>query len=73
MRFMEFRIKYYLLFLMVLLLSACASTEDTLDDLGELDIVIEDDAEIVGARDKAMDNYWEFAATSAEKEQKVEA
>lgn len=78
MQFMVFQINqkslnYFLLLLMVLLMSACASTEETLDDLGELDIVIEDDVAIVGARDKAMDNYWEFAATSAEKEQKVEA
>ena len=57
----------------LLLLSACASTDETLGDLGELDIKIEDDAAIIGARDKAMDNYWEFAASSSEKEQKVEA
>ncbi len=64
---------HYLLLGVLLLLSACASTEETLGDLGELDIQIEDDAAILGARDKAMDNYWEFAASSSEKEQKVEA
>lgn len=57
----------------LLLLSACAGTDKTLGDLGELDIQIEDDVAILGARDKAMDNYWEFAASSSEKEQKVEA
>jgi len=57
----------------LLLLTACASTDETLGDLGELDIPIEDDVPIVGARDKAMDNYWEFAASSSAKEQKVEA
>lgn len=55
-----------------LLLSACAG-EQTLEDLGELEIKIEDNAPIAGARDKAMDNYWEFMATTAEQEQKVEA
>ncbi|MCF6212172.1 MAG: tetratricopeptide repeat protein [Gammaproteobacteria bacterium] len=67
------RLYHYLPFGVLLLLSACASTEETLGDLGELDIQIEDDAAILGARDKAMDNYWEFAASSPEKEQKVEA
>ncbi len=67
------RLYHYLPFGVLLLLSACASTEETLGDLGELDIQIEDDAAILGARDKAMDNYWEFAASSPEEEQKVEA
>ncbi len=65
--------RYFLPLGALLLLSACASTDQTLGDLGELDIQIEDDAAILGARDKAMDNYWEFAASSSEKEQKVEA
>ena len=73
MLFVRYPIKYAVPLLALLLLSACASTEETLDDLGELEIVIDDSEAIVGARDKAMDNYWEFAATSAEKEQKVEA
>jgi len=67
------RLYRYLPLGVLLLLSACASTDETLGDLGELDIQIEDDAAILGARDKAMDNYWEFAASSSEKEQKVEA
>jgi len=59
----------------MLLLYGCASDEkvETLADLGEADIKIEKDAPVVGARDKAMDNYWEFMAGAKEKKQKVEA
>ena len=68
----------YLLTVIALFISACASTEkqETLADLGELgelDIKIEADAPVVGARDKAMDNYWEFMAGAKEQTQKVEA
>ncbi|MCK4586527.1 MAG: hypothetical protein KAU29_04260, partial [Gammaproteobacteria bacterium] len=68
----------YLLMIVTLLVSACASTEkqETLGDLGELgelDIKIETDAPVVGARDKAMDNYWEYMAGAKEQTQKVEA
>ena len=41
--------------------------------MGELDIKIETDAPVVGARDKAMDNYWEYMAGAKEQTQKVEA
>ncbi len=68
----------YLLIVIALFLSACASTEKQetlgdLNDLGELDIKIEADAPVVGARDKAMDNYWEFMAGAKGRTQKVEA
>jgi tetratricopeptide (TPR) repeat protein len=68
--------KHYLLFATVLLVAGCATTEKakTLGDLGgESDIKIDTNAPIVGARDKAMDNYWEFMAGTKEREQKVEA
>ncbi len=66
------------LLVIALLVTACASTEETetlgnLGDLGELDIKIETDVPVVGARDKAMDTYWEFMAGTKEKGQKVEA
>jgi tetratricopeptide (TPR) repeat protein len=66
------------LLVIALLVTACASTEETetlgsLGELGELDIKIDTDAPVVGARDKAMDNYWEFMAGTKEKSQKVEA
>lgn len=65
-------------FFVAFFLSACASSEkqETLGDLGnlgELDIKIEADAPVVGARDKAMDNYWEYMAGAKETSQKVEA
>ncbi|WP_455199253.1 tetratricopeptide repeat protein [Kaarinaea lacus] len=68
------RLRYFLLFL-VLMLSACASEQklETLADLGEADIQIESDVPVTGARDKAMDNYWEFMAGAKERQQKVEA
>ena len=58
-----------------IIFTGCASTEkvETLADLGELDIKIEADVPIVGARDKAMDNYWEFMAGAKERGRKVEA
>jgi tetratricopeptide (TPR) repeat protein/TolA-binding protein len=59
----------------VLGLAACASTEkaETLGELGELDIKIDTSAPITGARDKAMDNYWEFMAGAKQDNQKAEA
>lgn len=59
----------------ILLLHGCASNEklETLGDLGDVDIKIESDVPVVGARDKAMDNYWEFMAGAKERKQKVEA
>jgi len=70
--------KISLLFVVAFYLSACASPEKRgtlgdLGDLGELDIKIETDAPVVGARDKAMDNYWEYMAGAKEESQKVEA
>ena len=67
-----------LLLIVAFFLSACASSEKQetlgdLGDLGELDIKIETDAPVVGARDKAMDNYWEYMAGAKEGTQKVEA
>jgi tetratricopeptide (TPR) repeat protein len=66
------------LLVIALLVTGCASTEktetlDNLGDLGELGIKIETDAPIVGARDKAMDSYWEYMAGTKEKTQKIEA
>ena len=65
----------YFIFSLLFLLYGCASQEkvETLGDLGEIDIKIESDVPVVGARDKAMDNYWEFMAGAKEREQKVEA
>ena len=56
-------------------LSGCSGTpkQDTLDDLGELDIKIDTESSIMGGRDKAMDNYWEFMAGTNDDAQKVEA
>lgn len=66
----------YFLIVLALVLVGCASQEEktgTLGDLGEVDIKIESDVPVVGARDKAMDNYWEFMAGTKEREQKIEA
>jgi cellulose synthase operon protein C len=68
--------KHYLLFATVLLVGGCATTEksQTLGDLGDADIKIDTNAPVVvGARDKAMDNYWQFMAGTKEQEQKIEA
>lgn len=56
-------------------LAACvvAEKQQTLSDLGELDIKIDTDSVIVDGRDKAMDNYWEFMAGAKQESQKVEA
>ncbi|NOX76439.1 MAG: tetratricopeptide repeat protein [Gammaproteobacteria bacterium] len=51
----------------------CATEQKTLGDLSEVEINIETDAPILGARDKAMDNYWEFMAGSQGQSQTVEA
>ena len=66
------------LLMITLLVTACASTEktetlDNLGDLGDLEIKIDTEAPVVGARDKAMDSYWEYMAGTKEKTQKVEA
>jgi len=57
------------------ILAGCAGApkQETLGDLGELDIKIDTEAVIVDGRDKAMDNYWEFMAGTKEESQKVEA
>lgn len=67
--------KLYIIPAMTLVLYGCATTEkvETLGDLGDIDIKIESDVPVVGARDKAMDNYWEFMAGAEGKQQKVEA
>lgn len=57
----------------VLSLAACASQPRILADLPEAQISIERDAPILGARDKAMDAYWEFMSRAPEPSQKVEA
>ena len=57
-----------------ILLAACASTEEkTLENLGDLDIKIDTEAPILGARNKAMDSYWELMSTTPEQAQKAEA
>ena len=59
---------------LAILLAACASTkEGTLESLGELDIKIDTEAPILGARNKAMDSYWELMSTTPEQTQKAEA
>lgn len=62
-------------FVILVALTGCASApkEETLGDLGELDIKIDTEAVIVDGRDKAMDNYWEFMAGAKQEDQKVEA
>ena len=55
------------------LTAGCATKKETLGDLGELDIKIDTESPITGARDKAMDNYWEFMAGAKEQKQKAEA
>lgn len=64
--------------LSLLLLSGCASVgggnDDTLASLGEeLHIKIEKDAVVVSARDKAMDNYWDFMNSAPQDSLRVEA
>ena len=58
-----------------LVLGGCASTpnQETLGDLGELDIKIDTESPIAGGRNEAMDNYWEFMAGAKQESQKVEA
>ncbi len=69
--------KHFCLLSMLLVIgfTGCAGKEkaQTLGDLGELDIQIDTETPIVGARGKAMDNYWEFMAATKEETQKVEA
>ena len=59
----------------IILLVGCAGTQkqETLGDLGELDIKIDTEAPVAGSRNKAMDNYWEFMAGAKQESQKVEA
>lgn len=59
----------------ILVLAGCAGgqKQETLGDLGELEIKIDTEAPIVGSRGKAMDNYWEFMAGAKQESQKVEA
>ena len=56
-------------------LVGCANQEEaeTLGGLGELSIKIDTEAPILGARDKAMDNYWEFMAGTKQEAQKIKA
>lgn len=65
----------YVAVLIAAALTGCAATgkQETLAELGDLDIKIETDAPVVGARNKAMDNYWEFMAGAKQESQKVEA
>ncbi len=67
--------KQWLVLSPLVLLAACAGApkQETLGDLGELDIKIDTDAPITGSRNKAMDNYWEFMAGTKQDKQKVEA
>lgn len=69
------RLLKVLTIIVVLLLAGCAGApkQETLGDLGELDIKIDTEAVVVDGRDKAMDNYWEFMAGTKEESQKVEA
>jgi len=57
------------------ILAGCAGApkQQTLGDLDELDIQIDTESPIIGGRDKAMDNYWEFMAGAKQESQKVEA
>lgn len=59
----------------VVVLAGCvvAEKQETLGDLGELDIKIDTESVIVDGRNKAMDNYWEFMAGAKQESQKVEA
>lgn len=57
-----------------MLLVACASPQEkTLESLGDLDIKIDTEAPVLGARNKAMDSYWELMSTTPEQTQKAEA
>lgn len=69
---MSIRLQYLL---PILLLAGCAGAQkqETLGDLGELEIKIDTEAPIEGSRNKAMDNYWEFMAGTKQESQKVEA
>lgn len=68
--------KRYLVVTVAVWLAGCATdksqTLEGLDDT-ELDIKIETGVPIEGARNKAMDNYWEFVAGAKEQKQKVVA
>ncbi len=57
----------------VLVLAGCAQKQQTLGDLGELDIQIDTESPIAGSRNKAMDNYWEFMSGAKQDPQKIEA
>lgn len=61
--------------LAVMVLTGCvvAEKQETLSDLGELDIKIDTESSIADGRNKAMDNYWEFMAGAKQESQKVEA
>ncbi len=67
--------KRLLVLLPILLVAGCAGApkQETLGDLGELDIKIDTKSPIAGSRNKAMDNYWEFMSGAKEETQKVEA
>ena len=61
--------------LLALAMTGCATTKDnTLASLGdELPVKIETDAVISSARDKAMENYWEFMNSAPKDSLRVEA
>lgn len=67
--------KRLLVLLPVLILAGCAGAQkqETLSDLGELDIKIDTESPIEGSRNQAMDNYWEFMSGTKQDTQKVEA
>ncbi len=65
--------RYLLVALAVLSLAGCATEQKTLGDLGELEVNIDTDAPVLDARDKAMNNYWEYMAGSQDQAQNVEA
>jgi len=64
-----------LCWLPIVALVGCAGgqKQETLEDLGELDIKIDTESSIAGSRNKAMDNYWEFMSGAKEDPQKIEA
>jgi len=64
-----------LCWLPIIALAGCAGgqKQETLGDLGELDIKIDTESPIAGSRNKAMDNYWEFMSESKQDPQKIEA
>ena len=57
----------------VMLVGCAAQKQETLGDLGDLDIKIDTETPITGSRNKAMDNYWEFMSGAKQETQKVEA